>query len=149
MSLSHNPNTDTTHANRPEPTRWSESQLPAGSRCIYAWYRHRHTASPVQDTNITVVGEPEKPTAIKRDCVVGVNDKSRGSGQSRLVEAQRGNEKNKQPLPVPLWPEISNTLIPANVHRLIKERRAACPVPTRKQGQHRGIRFNSPLNSLN
>lgn len=26
------------------------------------------------------------------------------------VEPQRGNEKNKQPLPVPLWPEISNTL---------------------------------------
>lgn len=27
-----------------------------------------------------------------------------------LVEPQRGNEKNKQPLPVPLWSEISNTL---------------------------------------
>lgn len=26
-----------------------------------------------------------------------------------LVEPQRGNEKNKQPLPVPLRPEISNT----------------------------------------
>lgn len=29
-----------------------------------------------------------------------------------LVEPQRGNEKNKQPLPVPLWLEISNTLTP-------------------------------------
>lgn len=32
-----------------------------------------------------------------------------------LVEPQRGNEKNKQPLPVPLWLELSNTLIPPNI----------------------------------
>lgn len=33
-------------------------------------------------------------------------------GAGSLAEPQRGNEKNKQPLPVPLWPEISNTQIP-------------------------------------
>lgn len=38
-----------------------------------------------------------------------------------LVEPQRGNEKNKQSLPVPLWPEISNTLIPPTVTTSARE----------------------------
>lgn len=38
-----------------------------------------------------------------------------------LVEPQRGNEKNKQSLPVPLWPEISNTLIPPTITTSVRK----------------------------
>lgn len=38
-----------------------------------------------------------------------------------LVEPQRGNEKNKQPLPVPLLPEISNTPIPPTITTSVRK----------------------------
>ncbi|MEQ2191039.1 hypothetical protein XENOCAPTIV_019245 [Xenoophorus captivus] len=50
-------------------------------------------------------------------CYAVVSDKSRGNGEAgSLVEPQRGNEKNKQRLPVPLWPEISSTDTSYNDH---------------------------------
>lgn len=42
-----------------------------------------------------------------------------------LVEPQKGNEKNKQPLPVPQQSEIS--LIPPTITTLAKARRSPIP----------------------
>lgn len=47
------------------------------------------------------------------------------------VEPQRGNEKNKQPLPVPQQSEIS--LIPPTIATLAKQRRAPTFKHTSKQ----------------
>jgi len=42
-------------------------------------------------------------------------------GAGSQVEPQRGNEKNKQPLPVPLWPEISNTQTTPTITTLVRQ----------------------------
>lgn len=68
---------------------------------------------------------------------------------SSLVEPQRGNEKNKQPLPVPLWPEISNTLIPPTITTSARKE-AQYPPSSASYGpenaQHESIRFYCPNN---
>lgn len=51
-----------------------------------------------------------------------------------LVEPQRGNEKNKQPLPVPLWPEISNTLIPPTITTSVRKDEQNTPLPPKVLG---------------
>lgn len=69
---------------------------------------------------------------------------------SSLVEPQRGNEKNKQPLPVPLWPEISNTLIPPTITTSVRKDEQHHHSPPRsgpENGQCNGFHFYCPSNN--
>lgn len=64
-------------------------------------------------------------------------------GASSLVEPQRGNEKNKQPLPVPLWPEISNTQIPLTITTSKRTDASIFTLfQTQKDQQDRNANFN-------
>lgn len=51
--------------------------------------------------------------------------------QAHLWSLKGGNEKNKQSLPVPLWSEISNTLIDPSYHQTIRTTRHATTPPDR------------------
>lgn len=68
------------------------------------------------------------------------------------MEPQRGNEKNKQPLPVPLWAEISNTLTPPTITtsaRKDEQYPPSSPSAGPENAQHKGIHFYCTSNNLN
>lgn len=80
------------------------------------------------------IGEAEQALTCVYMCYVylGVEE------ASSLVEPQRGNEKNKQSLPVPLWPEISNTLIPPTITTSAREEEQHNPVHLPTSGPEPG-----------
>lgn len=69
-----------------------------------------------------------------------------------LVEPQRGNEKNKQPLPVPLWPETLYTLIPPTITTSVRKDEQYPPSSPRsgpENAEQESIHFYCPSSNQN